>query len=378
MVDDPDAIWKPGYDGPTPMVESDPDGLDDPSPELLSEPESPTRPARSRWWLGIGAIIVGALALGVAVVALDPIGAGGESDQDDTADGSVFGAPDDRRLPQSATELWSVDIQLTDDDIDDVGDHWIEVIRRDLVVAAVPGTVASTVASNATTLVAFDALTGQRRWTFPLDARPNDVAVVGAVGDVLVVEQPGESSPTVTWIDMATGETRSPGDAAPNGGQVGVIDALSADSLIPVAGSNFVMTAPGSISGVVVDGATRRVVWSRNDGAVVDLHPIDGGTLLQVATRGGAGMELVDGLTGQTVENLAMVPGALQALVVAGDVIVVLRPAVLGTRLVAIGFDGTERWSILGSEPVVVGDRIVARATTVDGLLRISAYGDVE
>jgi len=287
-----------------------------------------------------------------------------------------------RRLPQSATELWSVDIEFTDDDIDDdideVGDHWIEVIRRDLVVAAVAGTASSTVASPATTLVAFDALTGERRWTFPLDARPNDVAVVGAVGDVLVVEQPGEPSPTVTWIDMATGETRSPGDAAPNADQVGVIDALSADSLIPVDGSNFVMTAPGSISGVVVDGDTQRVVWSRNDGAVVDLHPIDGGTLLQVATRGGAGMELVDGLTGETVENLAMVPGALQALVVAGDGIVVLRPAVLGTRLVAIGFDGTERWSILGSGPVVVGDRIVARATSVDGLLRISAYGDVE
>ncbi len=145
-----------------------------------------------------------------------------------------------------------------------------------------------------------------------------------------------------------------------------MIDALSADSLIPVSGSNFVMTAPGSISGVVVEGDTRRVVWSRNDGAVVDQHPIDGGTLLQVATRGGAGMELVDGLTGRTVENLAMVPGALQALVVAGDGIVVLRPAVLGTGLVAIDFDGTERWSILGSEPVVVGDRIVVRATSTE------------
>jgi hypothetical protein len=202
------------------------------------------------------------------------------------------------------------------------------------------------------------------------------------------VEQPGAPSTTLIWIDMATGEARSPGDTAPNAGEVAAIDALSADSLIPdslipdslipVSGSNFVTTAPGSISGVVVEGDTQRVVWSRSDGAVVDQHPIDGGTLLQVATRGGAGMELVDGLTGRTVENLAIVPGALQALVVAGDGIVVLRPAVLGTRLVAIGFDGTERWSILGSEPVVVGDRIVARATSVDGQLRIIAYGDAE
>jgi hypothetical protein len=55
-----------------------------------------------------------------------------------------------------------------------------------------------------------------------------------------------------------------------------------------------------------------------------------------------------------------------------------VRPAVLGARLVAIDFDGTERWSILGSEPVVVGDRIVVRATSADGQLRISTYGDVD
>jgi hypothetical protein len=359
VVDDHDAIWKPGYDGPTPTVRSVPEPVEESSPEPTSD-----RKDRSRWWsVGIGVMAV--MAVVAAVVALDPLGVGHEPDEDVASDGSMF----DRRLPERATELWSVDV-----DLDEVGDHRIEVIRRDLVVAAVAGADAS----PATMLVAFDALTGEQRWTFPLDARPNDLAFVGAVGDVLVVEQPGESSPTVTWIDMATGETRSPGDAAPNAGRVGLIDALSAGSLMPVSGSNFVKTAPGSISGVVVEGDTQRVVWSRSGGALVALHPMDGGAVLQVATRGGAGMELVDGLTGETVENLAMMPGALQALVVAGDGMVVLRPAVLGTRLVAIGFDGTERWSILGSEPVVVGDRIVARATSTDGRLRISAYGDAE
>lgn len=362
-MEDPDAIWKPGYDGPAPTVESVTDDLED----WPSESESPVRPARRRGWLGVVVVVVIVVAaLVAAVVVLDPLDVGGEPDEEVVSDGAVVGGPVERRLPQRAAELWSVDIA-------DVVDHRLEVIGRELVVAVI-----ETVPGSATALVAFDALTGEQRWTFPLDARPDDVAVVAAVGDALVVEQPGEPSPTVTWIDLATGETRSPGDAAPNAGQVGVIDALSADSLIPVSGSNFVSTAPGTISGVVVDGDTQRVVWSRNDGAVVDLHPIDGGTLLQVATRGGAGMELVDGLTGETVENLAMVPGALQALVVASDGIVVLRPAVLGTRLVAIGFDGTERWSILGSEPVVVGDRIAVRATSTDGQLRISAYGDAD
>ena len=363
MVDDPDAIWKPGYEGPAPTVESDTEPVDQSSLEL-----PPARPARSRWWFRVVLVVALVVAV-IAVVALDPLGVGGEPDEDVAPDEPAAGAPEDRRLPQSATELWSVDIA----DNADIVDNRVEVIGRELVVAVIDAGPGSD-----TALVAFDALTGERRWTIPVDGRPDDVAVVGAVGDVLVVEQPGEASPTVIAIDIATGETRRPPDSVPNSGQVGVIDALSTGSLIPVSGSNFVRTAPGSNSGVVVDGDAERVVWSRADGAVVDQHPIDGGLLLQVATRGGAGMELVDGLTGETVENLAMVPGALQALAVAGDGIVVLRPAVLGTRLVATDFDGIERWSILGSEPVVVGDRLVARATSTDGQLSVSAYGDVD
>jgi hypothetical protein len=358
VVDDPDAIWRPGYEGPVPTFGPDPDRPEESSSEsssVLPDGESPAGPARSRWF-GVG-LVVAVAAFVVAVVVLDPLGISGGSDEDVASSG-------DRRLPQRATELWSVDI-------DDVGDHWIEVIRRDLVVAAVGGPVD-------TLLIAFDALTGEQRWSRPLDARPRDAAVVGVDGDVLVVERSGDSSPMAIGIDMATGETRSPADAAPNAGRIGGVDAVSVGSLIPVSGPNFVRTAPGSTSGVVVDGDGERIVWSRNDGVVVDQHPIDGGTLLQVATRGGAGMELVDGLTGETIEHLVMVPGALQALVVAGDGIVVLRPAALGTRLVAIGFDGAERWSILGPEPVVVGDRIVARTTSTDGLLRLTAYGDLE
>jgi hypothetical protein len=100
-------------------------------------------------------------------------------------------------------------------------------------------------------------------------------------------------------------------------------------------------------------------------------------------------MQLVDARSGDTVEQLVMVPGALQALEVAGDGYVVLRTAALGTRAAGVGLDGTERWSILGPEPVLVGDRVVVRATAIepgDGVdagaasttLRLRTYGDAE
>ena len=137
-----------------------------------------------------------------------------------------------------------------------------------------------------------------------------------------------------------------------------------------------------------VDGDTVNLTWSRDEGAVVDEHPVVGGTLLQVATNGGAGMQLVDGLTGETVEHLTMMPGALSALVVAGDGLVALRTSDFGAKLAGIDLDGRERWSIAGPQPVVVGDRIVVRATSDDVVeansaqisrrLRITVYGDAE
>ena len=409
MVDDPDAIWRPGYDGPAPTTGSAEE------PSSVPPPEEPERPSPSRRGssrsvrVGVGLFLVLAVAV---VVALDPLDFRGESGSSATSEPPVFGGPDSRRLPQRATELWSVDVESA-------GDVWVEAIGRDLVVAAVERSVAAASdqgsADPVTDLVALDALSGDQRWTLPLAARPSDLSIVGSIEDVLVIQRAGESGPAVVGVDLATGETRWSADDGPALGHVAIvgttsiarlpvspdgpvvrIDAVTGSevgtspgdptaigvvsidvplppgSKLPVAGSNVVMTGAGSISGVVVEGDTETVVWTRTGGAVVARHPVDGGVLLQVATRGGAGMELVDGLTGQTVENLAMVPGALQALVVAGDGIVVLRPAAVGTKLAGLELDGTERWSLLGSEPVVVGDRIMARASPG----RITAYGD--
>jgi hypothetical protein len=159
-------------------------------------------------------------------------------------------------------------------------------------------------------------------------------------------------------------------------------------SLTPVSASTFVVSAPGSITAVGVEGDTASVAWSRREGVVMEHHPVVDGSLIQLATRGGASMQLVDGQTGATVEHFTMVPGVLQALVVAGDGAVVLGTSDVGSRLVGIDLDGTERWSIPGSTPVIVGDRVVVRATSNAPAgddaasspreLRITAYGNAD
>ncbi len=536
MVNDPDAIWKPGYDGPPPTVGAARAPVGEQSRERADRAEHDERvradaSGESRGAAGDGAahttrpsarqVAVGAglaLVLSAALVVLDPLGSRDESTTEEGVDeaitversssvaeppdGSVFGGPAARRLPADAATLWSVDIQHE-------GDHWVEVLRRDLVVAAVAEPSASTLDADApvapvTTVIALDALEGEQRWTLRLDGEPRDVTVVGVVDDVLVLERPGVAGPIVSGVDVSTGETRWTADAAPNGGHVGLIgtpfvarlpsspdqfvtlidatsgtdvgtiasdqmaagrpggwstagggtwqviddgvlleydlratlgdatvvgrvDDVSAPrivvddrlavvddsgslafeggnasrsvtvsaevprmvrSLTPVSDSAFVVSAPGSIAGVGVESDAADVTWLRLDGVIVDHHPVVGGSLIELATRGGAAMQLIDGLTGETVEHLTMVPGALQALVVAGDGAVVLRMADVGTRLAGIDLHGTERWSILGSAPVVLGDRIAVRATSSDVVaddsprssqqLRITAYGDVE
>ncbi len=510
-TNDPDAIWKPGYDGPASIapvapVEEHPTG---------TAARTPRSGRRGRRRLGV----VGGVALGLiaTIVAVDPLGSRTGSPSDDGADAvpsgepsqwtieppnpTVFGSPEARRLPIEAAPLWEVDIEHE-------GDHWVEVVRRDLVIAAVEApTPLDTAGEPATTVIGLDALTGEQRWSLPIDGRPRDVSVIGAVDDVLVLERPGATDAIVTGVDIATGEPRWSSDGVPTDGHVGLIDTpfiarlpllpdrlvslidassgaevgtivgdptsagrpggwstagggiwqvidggmvveydlrvelgeaavlgrvtdasrpwivvddrlavvddsgsiafdagrgsvtVSSDvpqsvrSMLPVSTSAFVVSAPGTISGVGIERDALDVTWSRRDGVVVRHHPAVGRSLIQLATRGGSAMELIDGLTGATVEHLTMMPGALQAVVVAGDGAVVLKTADVGTRLVGIDFDGTERWSILGSAPVAIGDRIAVRAVSVGDLegaagandgdweqstqrLRITTYGD--
>lgn len=471
-MDDPDAIWKPGYDGPPPIVENVPEPT-----ESTGDPDddAPPRPRRRRRrWVGVAAAAVG-VAVVAAVVVLERL----DTEPDGSPDRSVIVGPEARRLPRSATSLWSVEFENS-------GDHWVDVVGRDLVLVAL--------AEPTPTLVAFDAPSGDQRWTIPLPAGPGDVALVAAVGGVLVLEQQGATGSTVSGVDVATGETRWTADAAPNEGHLGLVgtpfvarlpaapdrsvtlvDAASgrdvgtipADpaaegrpggwftdrrgtwyvlddrevlaydlrsqlgpptvvgrvgdvgvlpvvvgqrlavvngtgsialvgsggsvpvdasaevpapvlSVTPVSDSTVVVTSPGTIAGLAIGGDSVEVAWSRSAGALAAQHPIEGGALLEVATRGGGATELVDGATGATVEQLTMVAGALQALVVAGDGVVVLRGAPLGTKVAGVEFDGTERWSILGPEPVVVGDRVVVRAASSEGQLRVTVHGDAE
>jgi hypothetical protein len=533
VVNDPDAIWKPGYDGPPPIPGATRERADAHRPADAYRParadsaehDEPARIVRPRRRRHVVVVPGLALVMAAAFVVLDPLGSRDASSADDAADASdedrradegaavdgsvpvierpdvsVFGGPAARRLPGDGATLWSVDIGHD-------GDHWVEVIRRDLVLVAVAGPSGPSVDADATvpsvtTIVALDAPTGEQRWTLPIVGHLRDVSVIGAVDDVLVLEQPGEVGPSVTGVDVATGQTLWSADAAPSGGHVGLIgtpfiaglpsspdrfvslieatsgrdvgtivsnpaapghpggwstdgrgtwwvidddgvvvgydlsvgfgeasvvgrvddvsrphivvdgrvagvddagsitideaDASTVEaevpvqirSLTPVSDSTFVVSAPGSIAGVDVQGDVVDVSWSRREGVVMDHHPVVGGSIIQLATRGGAAMELVDGLTGEAIEHLTMMPGVLQALVVAGDGAVVLRTSDFGRRLAGIGLDGTERWSVPGSAPVVIGDRIAVRVTSDEMVdadaatsmrqLRITAYGDAD
>ena len=221
------------------------------------DPVEPNRRSRGRKF-GFGVSLV--LVLIAVVVVLDPLDfreepATDESDSDepsrpaiDPPDPSVFGGAAAGRLPEGAATLWSVDIEHD-------GDHWVDVIGRDLVIAALAEPVASPLDANApappvTTVVALDAATGEQRWTLRLDAHPRDVTVIGAVDDVLVLEQPGVRGSTVSGVDMVTGETRWSADGAPNEGHVGLV------------GTRFIARLPSSPDRFVslIDAASGREV----------------------------------------------------------------------------------------------------------------------
>ncbi len=219
-----------------------------------------------------------------------------------------------------------------------------------------------------------------------IDGRIVTVDEAGA----LSVVAPGEVAQEDTARDDVAQRDVAPDDGAPDDGswRPGPGESVAGlptpvQSLIPVSGSDAVVTAPGSFSGVTIGGESVDVRWTRDDGAVVRAFPVAGGALLQVATRGGAAMQLVDGVTGRTLEHLTMAPGALQSLVVAGDGFLALRTSDFGVQLSALELDGSERWSISGSTPLAVGEGLVVRATPLEDTraehaLRVTAFGDLD
>lgn len=285
-MNDPDAIWKPGYDGPPPIVPA-PFGGPAPDADLERHRDHPRarqelphgdRPQRHRvrLALGIGTPVV--LALAAALVVIDRRGTGDDptpdAGQSTTADGatdtagvvtepsatvvahpnrSVFGGPDARRLPARATLLWTVDVPSDHE-------HWIEVVGREIVVAAVAGPPGASLPAglpgspggSATSIVALEASDGAPRWTLTVAADVGDVSVVGSVDDVLVLEHPAAGGRTVTGVDIGTGEQLWTVAAAPNDGHVGLI------------GTRFVARLPSSPARLVllVDATSGSVVGS--------------------------------------------------------------------------------------------------------------------
>lgn len=221
---------------------------------------------------------------------------------------------------------------------------------------------------------------GRRMVEYPLDDGFRAARVVddtpswpterGAVVDGRLVQPDGGeivvSRQEVVGITLAVVDSDTHGVGAPD-----VVSAVTA-----MSGPTMLLTGAGDTIGAELIGNVVRPYW-RRPGAVQSTHPTLRGDLVLLATRGGAQQELLDGRTGSVVFALSITPGAFDALEVVGNGIVARRASPIGERIAALDLDGDERWSLLGGEPLAVGDGLVARVTDRDDGRRLTLYGDV-
>lgn len=263
---DPDAMWKPGYTGPSPSVAStarlaQPDGPDEPDLNPTSAPstadvreelgasiERPnleTAPSmtaagrarrRSVSTSDLLAGVVGVVAVSVTVVVggvFDSELSGSASSASTpsrgfeamegrapfiTAElpspldvvavsGQPFAGAEPGRIPSEVAELWRLRIDALSDSTDLPASMLavVEVIDERFVVVISGSAAIGRNKSSVLSLV--DAANGRVLWTVELDAGPETYDIIGVNGSALMVQTtlPGRS---VIGLDLATGNER--------------------------------------------------------------------------------------------------------------------------------------------------------------------------
>lgn len=196
-------------------------------------------------------------------------------------------------------------------------------------------------------------------------------------------------------VIVASGQTGRPGGVFvgidPNGSFSGALDpadrfgAEPADpgrarlpgviaDIAPMVGPTMIVSGSGQMTGAELDGDEIRPAWQR-DGIAARTVQTERGTVILVSQNGGATQALVDGRTGETITVLTMTPGVLDTLEFAANGVLTRRTSGDGNRLAAVDLDGEEIWSLPGSDPVALGDGLVARVEVTTDEAVVVGYG---
>jgi len=286
VVDDPDAMWKPGgelhvddRESASATVASDINA----SPGDTAVWARPTRlgaSRRPRTMFVALACALGAAAL--AVVSFWPSGGnefeastnlGTDVERSEPAVGSPFG--NTKRLPDSVDTRWATAI----DGVVATADSSVFVERRELVVAVFDGSDPLTDSASAV-VVGIAGSTGDERWRTLLGSGARDLSVVGVTNEVVVVERRVNSDLAVLGIDTAGGRVlweRQPSRLdehvlLPGVGLVVAVASSPDDELVFI--DAITGEAVGAVSGALLssDGSGRWYVRESNRVAELDLR----------------------------------------------------------------------------------------------------------
>ena len=85
---------------------------------------------------------------------------------------------------------------------------------------------------------------------------------------------------------------------------------------------------------------------------------------------------VVDAVTGRTITDLAALMAAVDVFEPTANGVIVKRAAAFGTERVAVDLDGGDRWSLIGDQPLFLGDGVVVAVAPGGGGVAVTAYAD--